>query len=128
MEEKEIFVIIATFQYSQDAQVIASKLESRGISIFLEDEFTVDVDPFASNAIGGVKLKVPAGKKDEARAIVAESHPEVLTHEVTCPDCKKSILRLSPSLSNFIKQLFPFSDKRKYTCENCKHQFYSDKL
>ena len=125
---EETFVIIAVFQYSQDAQVLRGKLESEGIPAFLEDEFTIDVDPFVSNAIGGVKLKIASHHKEHARMLVAQSHPEVLTHEISCPNCQNDVLKLTLNLSNLIKQLFPFSNKRSYTCENCKHQFHSSKL
>jgi DNA-directed RNA polymerase subunit RPC12/RpoP len=125
---EEAFVIVAVFQYSQDAQVLRGKLAAEGVPAFLEDEFTVDVDPFVSNAIGGVKLKVASHHKEYARMLIAQSHPEVLTHELTCPNCQSNILKLDLSLSNLIKQLFPFSDKRSYTCEQCNLQFHSSKL
>lgn len=125
---KDRFVIIATFQYSHEAQVLASKLESLGVQVFLDDEFTVDVDPFVSNAIGGVKLKVALENKEEARNIIAESHPEVLTHEISCPNCQSDVLKLTLNLSNILKQLFPFSNTRNYTCGNCKFQFNSSRL
>lgn len=63
----DTFITVATFQYPHEAHVLQSTLEAEGIKVFLKDEFTVQVDPFLSNAVGGVKLQVH--KADAERAI-----------------------------------------------------------
>lgn len=54
--EKFITVLTVTFPY--EIAVIRGRLEAEGISCFVKDELTVQVNPFYSNAIGGVKLQV----------------------------------------------------------------------
>jgi ribosomal protein L37AE/L43A len=56
------FVTVLTFTYPYEAAVIRGRLESEGIECFVRDEWTVQVQPFYSHAIGGVKLQV--GKND----------------------------------------------------------------
>jgi len=56
-------ILLTSFTLPQDAYVAKSFLESEGIDVYLRDEFTIQVDNFYSNAIGGVKMMV---KEDEA--------------------------------------------------------------
>lgn len=60
------FEIIATFTYPHEALIAVSLLEGEGIYCFLQDKETIYANPFYSNAIGGVKLKV--ARKDAERA------------------------------------------------------------
>jgi hypothetical protein len=50
-----------------EVAVIRGRLESEGIACFVQDELTVQANPFYSNAIGGVKLQVR--QSDMRRAI-----------------------------------------------------------
>ena len=52
------FVIVAVFNLPSDIPVIKSILEHEGIPYFFENETIISVDPFASIAFGGIKLKV----------------------------------------------------------------------
>ena len=58
MTEEMTYKTIQTFIYPHEAHVVKTYLESEGIETELRDEKTVDVNPFYSNAIGGVKLLV----------------------------------------------------------------------
>jgi hypothetical protein len=69
----DTLVTIATFTHPQEAAVIRARLEWEGIPCHLKDEHTVQVHPFYSNAIGGVKLQVRAGEADRARALLMEA-------------------------------------------------------
>lgn len=53
---KDGWVKIASFEFPHEVIVLRSKLESEGITCFTQDELTVQVHNFYSNAIGGVKL------------------------------------------------------------------------
>jgi len=54
----EEFQIIAIFNYSHEIVVIKHLLEQEQIKYFFENETLVSIDPFASFAYGGIKLKV----------------------------------------------------------------------
>ena len=52
------FVVVAVFNLPTDIPIIKSILEHEGIPYFFENVTIVSVDPFASIAYGGIKLKV----------------------------------------------------------------------
>jgi hypothetical protein len=67
------FVTLKTFTYVSETIIIRGRLEAEGIECFVQDELTVQVDPFYSNALGGVKLKVRESQLEEALEILKES-------------------------------------------------------
>jgi Zn finger protein HypA/HybF involved in hydrogenase expression len=71
--EKETFITVLTATYGYEIAVIQSRLESEGITCFIKDEFTVQVNPFYSNAIGGVKLQVKESDLNQAIEILKET-------------------------------------------------------
>ncbi|MBF4985502.1 hypothetical protein FNJ87_14590, partial [Nonlabens mediterrranea] len=90
------FKTIAVFAYPAEAAVIKSKLESENVPVFLRDEFTIATDPFATNAIGGVKLDVYKEDYIKAIGLIEKSNPEItqrLINLVICPKCKKRTVR-----------------------------------
>ncbi|RAR49700.1 DUF2007 domain-containing protein [Flavobacterium lacus] len=52
------FVTVAVFNLPTEIAVLKSILENEGIHYFFENETIVSIDPFASIAYGGIKLKV----------------------------------------------------------------------
>lgn len=52
------FVVVAVFNLPSDIPVLKSILEHERIPYFFENETIVSVDPFASIAYGGIKLRV----------------------------------------------------------------------
>ncbi|MDR0713783.1 MAG: DUF2007 domain-containing protein [Bacteroidales bacterium] len=67
------FITVQTFTYPMQAAIIRGRLESEGIECFVRDELTVQVHPFYSNAIGGVKLQVRKNDLEQAVEILKES-------------------------------------------------------
>ena len=66
------FVTIKTFTYASEAFVLRGRLESEGIECFVQDELTAQVNPFYSNAIGGIKLQVRESDLQKAIEILKE--------------------------------------------------------
>ena len=66
------FVTIKTFTYATEVAVIRGRLESEGIECAVQDELTVQSNPFYSNAIGGVKLQVRQSDLRKAVEILEE--------------------------------------------------------
>lgn len=54
----ENWKIILTFTHPHEAHIAKTYLESEGIETMIQDELTVQVNSFYSDAIGGVKLLV----------------------------------------------------------------------
>lgn len=52
-------VTIKIFNLPTDFHMAKSFLESQGIACFAKDELTVQVNPFYTNALNGIKLQVP---------------------------------------------------------------------
>ena len=54
----ENFISVAVFNYQHETLIIKNLLEQEGIAYFFENETIVGIDPFATIAYGGIKLKV----------------------------------------------------------------------
>ncbi len=65
-------VIIYTATYPQDILVLRARLESENIECFVQDELTLQTNPFYSNAIGGVKLQVKQEDAELAKEVLRE--------------------------------------------------------
>ena len=121
------FEILAVFNYSTEAHVTKSRLDSDGFETMLMDETTIDTDPLVSNAIGGVKLLVH--KKDFEKATLVWN--EIRTYqkdadgnEISCPNCKSTrVLVAEAQRKNIFYMLFPFFEKTRHICNNCKTIF-----
>ena len=124
---RDNYTILAVFEYSTEAQLIKSKLDSEGIETILMDEKTIDADPIISQAIGGVKLLV--NNNDLNKAV--DIYNEIRAYEkddngkdITCPNCKSTkILIADLERKNLFYMLFPFFESRKYICNDCKTVF-----
>ncbi len=114
---------LASFEFVSDVQALRGRLEAEGITVILKDENTVSIDPFASNALGGVKLQVPMDQKERAQEIYDLVRPYALTdagEPVTCPNCKAQRSEAYYSRKGLLYKLFPFLEKRRYRCLNCQ--------
>jgi hypothetical protein len=65
--EQGPWVTVATFWQPMDAHLARIRVESFDIDCVLLDEFLVATDWLYANAVGGIKLQVPAARADEAR-------------------------------------------------------------
>jgi hypothetical protein len=64
-------VTVERFTEVWQAHILRSRLEAEGILASIADEHLVAMDWFYSNAIGGVRVQVPACELDQARAVLA---------------------------------------------------------
>lgn len=58
------FIILRTYDNYIPAHIAMGRLKEEYINCYLQDEYTVTIDPFLSNAIGGIKLLL-SGKSFE---------------------------------------------------------------
>ena len=151
--EKEKFVTVLTVTYPHEISVIRSRLESEGITCFIQDELTVQVNPFYSNAIGGVKLQVLSRDLSQVTEILKEagyiegensapsnepSHMDKHSNkqqivseksEIICPICgSEEVVKTQKAGWLFLvtSLLFGFPTpffRKKYHCFNCKQEF-----
>jgi len=134
---------IISFTYPHEAHLAKALLEASGIDVIIKDEFTVQVNNFYSNAIGGVKIIVEEGKAEEALFLLEEAghieknQPkekekiETFSEEYksTCPYCESTNI-IRKSRAGYIYMLsilllgfpFPFL-KRRYYCYDCSKEW-----
>ena len=65
-------VTVETYQFLPQAQAAKLQLEGNGITVFLADAETVNMDWLLGNAIGNIKLQVPAEQADHALTLLDE--------------------------------------------------------
>lgn len=63
-------ITVAVFYNPQEILVLKSVLEHKGINYFFENETLVSIDPFASIAYGGIKLKVHTKDVEQVKEIL----------------------------------------------------------
>jgi hypothetical protein len=130
---------LATVERQQnpwDAYVIRALLESEGIPATVADEYQIWANWQMSQALGGVKVQVPASHRAEALAVLAAYRrgefeaaleDELQVSAVTCPACQsRDIVTIpSPMWALFIATMFVFvgvffpSGERGQCCKQC---------
>ena len=68
----EPLVTLATYSTPFEAEIVKGRLEDEGVTVVLADAEIVTSDWMYSNAVGGVKLRVPEAEAERARALLAE--------------------------------------------------------
>lgn len=66
----ENFITVAVFNYQHETLIIKNLLEQEGIAYFFENETIVGIDPFATIAYGGIKLKVHPNDEATVKVIL----------------------------------------------------------
>ncbi len=131
------WVTIAAFSQPIEAHLARAKLESEGIACMVGDEYLVRVDWFLSNAIGGVKVMVPAWEVERARdvlrprprLVVVANTGDPADGDMICPRCRSYDVyyrRYSRRVSSFFILLFgfliPWRDRR-WSCTQCGYEW-----
>jgi DNA-directed RNA polymerase subunit RPC12/RpoP len=144
--ENDKLITILTGTFGSEIAVVRSKLESEGITCFVQNELTAQVLPHYSNAVGGVKLQVRESDLTQALEILKETEQTLIDEEaenlqtedqqtmrkksdITCPLCgsdevvktkKAGWVFLLTSLLFLLPTVFL---KKKYYCFDCKQEF-----
>ena len=64
------FVLLSSYDNYIPAHIALGKLREEYINCYLQDEYSVTIDPFLSNAIGGIKLMVAEPQIERAKEIL----------------------------------------------------------
>lgn len=116
------WIILGSFEFLADVQVIKGKLESEGIETRLKDDNTVSIDPFASNALGGIKLLIHKFDEERAKEIYNELRNYATDEDgnlIVCPICGAQKSEVYYARKTILYKLFPFLEPKKYRCKNC---------
>ena len=129
----EVLVTIATYAAAADAYIAKGILESAGITCFIFDE---NMSFVYSNAVGGIKLKIPSSQRFLAKEILkqtGESIPEEDYKKVyECPQCGSSEVEFKKSsiiislLASLLSVLHIPPVKNKLKCKMCGFNWEAD--
>ncbi len=120
-------VTIRTFDNYIQANLLLMRLQDSGLACWLNDEFTVTIDPLLTNSIGGIKLVVAEKDVELAMRMITEAEEEY-HNNAACPRCKNTgLLYISkPSAKNFITAMlswlfssYALSGEMVYECQHC---------
>ncbi len=64
------YVLLLSFDNYIPAHIAMGRLKEDFINCYLQDEYSVTIDPFLSNAIGGIKLMVAETQAERAKEIL----------------------------------------------------------
>lgn len=112
------------------ANITLTKLHAAGIECYLQDEFTVTIDPILSNAIGGIKLVVKAEDEVLVKQLLRTYESEYVK-AATCPKCGSHDFAYitKPGASNYLTVLFTWifssyamAPEYVYKCGNCGYE------
>ncbi len=79
-------VTVATSYDVVEAEFLRNQLEAEGFEVYLEDENIIGVFNLLAPAIGGIKIRVHAGKAAEATALVNNLRNAEIVHDENFPE------------------------------------------
>ena len=68
------YILLCSFDNYIPAHIALGRLKEEFINCYLQDEYSVTIDPFLSNAIGGIKLMVAEAQTERAMDILNTLH------------------------------------------------------
>jgi len=81
-------ITIASFSKPENAHLLRMRLEAGGVTAYILDENTVQMDWLISNAIGGVRVQIAEEDIENAREILSEVLPVAPSNDhPICPSC-----------------------------------------
>jgi hypothetical protein len=127
---RNTLVTVASFSFPHEAHLAVANLEAAGITAFVADEHTINMQWLYSNALGGVRVQVPAALAEEAKEVLSQDLSHLLDEEFgkeefECPKCKSTDLTpytkgKKPALIVFLLLGFPlFFYKHGHKCQSC---------
>ncbi len=131
-EMSDNIVTLTTFMFATEAYSLMAKLEEEGIECFLGDENIVSVQPFLSNAVGGVKVKIKESDSEKALLVLKQLKQDnkkaekkidekwsidFIPVDTYCPECEShQVYRKKHTL--FMSILLVFQTEKNY-CADC---------
>lgn len=123
-------VILQTFDNFFNANIQLTRLRAAGVECYLKDEYVVTIDPFLSNAIGGIKLMVRKSEEQNIRRLLREMNASA-DEQWLCPKCdsnkfilvpKKSTENMLAAITTWLFSAYAVSAENVYQCSNCGYE------
>ena len=123
-------VIIQTFGNFFNANIQLTRLRAAGVECYLKDEYIVTIDPFLSNAIGGIKLMVRKNEEQNVRKLLREMNA-ASDNKLLCPQCgshkfilvpKRTTENLLAAITTWLFSAYAVSAENVYQCSDCGYE------
>ncbi|MDQ6757924.1 MAG: DUF2007 domain-containing protein [Bacteroidota bacterium] len=123
-------VTIQTFDNYFNANIQLTRLRAAGIECYLKDEYVVTIDPFLSNAIGGIKLVVRKNEEHKIRELLRDMNFSA-DRKILCPQCgshkfilvpKRSTENLLTAITTWLFSAYAVSVENVYKCSDCNYE------
>jgi predicted RNA-binding Zn-ribbon protein involved in translation (DUF1610 family) len=123
-------VILQTFDNFFNANIQLTRLRAAGVECYLKDEYIVTIDPFLSNAIGGIKLMVRKSEEHNVRKLLREMNAES-DSKLLCPQCgshkfilvpKRTTENLLAAITTWLFSAYAVSAENVYQCTDCGYE------
>jgi predicted RNA-binding Zn-ribbon protein involved in translation (DUF1610 family) len=123
-------VIIQTFDNFFNANIQLTRLRAAGVECYLKDEYIVTIDPFLSNAIGGIKLMVRKSEEQNVRKLLREMNAES-DSKLLCPQCgshkfilvpKRTTENILTAITTWLFSAYAVSAENVYQCSDCGYE------
>ena len=122
-------ITLTTVTYLHEADMLCVKLGAVGIKTFIPDQNTTSVQPFYSNAIGGIRVQIDENDLTRCAKILKDELPQTNRGMFECPKCKsdsvtyEKISKRFAFFSLFLIGIPLLWLKREYTCNLCGHKW-----
>ncbi|NNF17191.1 MAG: DUF2007 domain-containing protein [Gammaproteobacteria bacterium] len=123
-------VVVARCTFPWEAHVARASLEHAGIPVFIADQHTIHNDWLMSDAMGGIRIRVPAEFETQARQILQTDysdalHAELGIDEEACQRCGSTSIephvfgKVPAFVSFFLLGIPLFFRRNGYRCTQC---------
>lgn len=123
------WVTVDRYDHPTEAHIAAGRLESEGIPVYLLGINHASVNWLMSNALGGIRLQVPAQFVDVAVEILADQPQPVEEPNLACPYCGSSdtsAMSNSRKIAFLVVHLFsvpiPWRNDLRH-CDSCGNEW-----
>lgn len=127
-----MFIAIRSYDTYIPANMVLQRLEAEGIRAYLQDEYTVTIDPILTNAVGGIKLMVLQDQSQRALELLTGWEKDY-RQAIACPNCGSSNVHHITQTSNPANWFsaittwffgnYAVAVKKVYHCFDCGHEF-----
>lgn len=123
-------IILQTFDNYFTANIQLTRLRAAGIECYLKDEYVVTIDPFLSNAIGGIKLMIRKDEEYKVRRLLREMNASS-DDQLHCPQCgsnkfilvpKRSTENIVTAITTWLLSAYAVSAENVYQCTSCGYE------
>lgn len=123
-------IVLQTFDNYFKANIQLTRLRAAGIECYLKDEYVVTIDPFLSNAIGGIKLMVRRSDEHRIRKLLREMNA-ASDGNLLCPQCgshkfilvpKRSTENMLTAITTWLLSAYAVSAENVYQCTQCGYE------